>query len=70
MCSSDLDQDLLVAILTHSENPLYLILAERIFDALRSEAGTGVAMRWLLGQVMQPLNKQQSHDQAVLLANL
>ena len=64
------DQDLLVAILTHSENPLYLILAERLFDSLRSEAGTGVAMRWLLGQVMQPLNKQQSHDQAVLLANL
>lgn len=64
------DQDVLVALLTHSENPLYLVLAEIIFESLRSEAGTGVAMRWLLGQVMQPLSKQQSREQAALLAHL
>ena len=61
------DQDLLITIMTRSDNPLYLVLAQRIFEATKSEAGTGLAMRWLLGQVMQPITPQQSREQAEFL---
>jgi AcrR family transcriptional regulator len=61
------DADTLIAIMSHAENPLYLVLARCIFDATKSEAGTGVAMRWLLGQVMQPISGKQSREQAELL---
>ncbi len=52
------DGQMLIAIMSHSENPLYLTLAQCIYGAIKSEAGTGVAMRWLLGQVMQPITRQ------------
>jgi AcrR family transcriptional regulator len=58
------DQELLVAVLSHAENPLYLSLAQRLYELVRTEVGTGIAMRWLLGQVMQPLTEIQSHEQA------
>jgi AcrR family transcriptional regulator len=61
------DADILIAIMSHAENPLYLVLARCIFEATKSEAGTGVAMRWLLGQVMQPISGKQSREQAELL---
>lgn len=61
------DADLLIAIMSHAENPLYLVLAQCIFTATKSEAGTGLAMRWLLGQVMQPISAKQSREQAELL---
>lgn len=61
------DADMLVAMLTHSENSLYLLLARCIFEATNSEAGTGLAMRWLLGQVLQPISVKQSREQAELL---
>ncbi len=61
------DQEMLVAILSHSENPLYITLAKCIYQATKSEAGTGLAMRWLLGQVMQPISAKQSREQAELL---
>ena len=61
------DAHTLIAIMSHAENPLYLVLARCIFDATKSEAGTGVAMRWLLGQVMQPISGKQSREQAELL---
>ncbi len=51
----------------HSENPLYITLAKCIYQATKSEAGTGLAMRWLLGQVMQPISVKQSREQAELL---
>jgi len=63
------DADILIAIMTHSENPLYLVLAQSIFEAIKSEAGTGLAMRWLLGQVMQPISAKQSREQAELLVD-
>jgi AcrR family transcriptional regulator len=63
------DQDLLIAAMTHAESPLYLLLAQCIYEATKSEAGTGLAMRWLLGQVMQPITPQQSRDQAELLVD-
>lgn len=58
------DQELLVAVLSHAENPLYLSLAQCLYELVRTEAGTGIAMRWLLGQVMQPLTEIQSREQA------
>ena len=61
------DADLLISMLSHSENPLYLVLARCIFEATKSEAGTGLAMRWLLGQIMQPITAKQSREQAELL---
>ncbi len=61
------DHEMLVAILSHSEYPLYITLAKCIYQATKSEAGTGLAMRWLLGQVMQPISAKQSREQAELL---
>jgi TetR/AcrR family transcriptional regulator, transcriptional repressor of aconitase len=61
------DGQMLIAIMSHAENPLYLTLAQCIYEATKSEAGTGLAMRWLLGQVMQPITAKQSREQAELL---
>ena len=61
------DAEMLIAIMSHAENPLYLVLARCIYEATKSEAGTGLAMRWLLGQVMQPITPKQSREQAELL---
>jgi AcrR family transcriptional regulator len=61
------DSNLLIAIMSHAENPLYLVLAKCIYEATKSEAGTGLAMRWLLGQVMQPISAKQSREQAEFL---
>lgn len=58
------DQGLLTAALSHSEHPLFLEIARCLYGATKSEAGTGIAMRWLMGQVMQPLNAKQSREQA------
>jgi AcrR family transcriptional regulator len=63
------DGQILIAVMSHSENPLYLTLAQCIYGAIKSEAGTGVAMRWLLGQVMQPITAKQSREQAELLVD-
>lgn len=63
------DGQMLIAIMSHAENPLYLTLAQCIYSAIKSEAGTGVAMRWLLGQVMQPITPKQSRGQAELLVD-
>ena len=63
------DPELLIAIMSHAENPLYLILATCLYQATKSEAGTGLAMRWLLGQVMQPITPKQSREQAELLVD-
>jgi hypothetical protein len=61
------DPALLAQLLIHSEHPLYLELARAIFSLTQSPSATGLAMRWLLGQVLQPVTPEQSRDQAVLL---
>ncbi len=63
------DQELLIQIMSQAQKPLYLVLATCIYEATKSEAGTGLAMRWLLGQVMQPITPKQSRDQAELLVD-
>ncbi len=61
------DQDLLLLVMTAAQDSRYLELARCIFAATKSEAGTGLAMRWLLGQVAQPITAIQSRQQAELL---
>jgi len=63
-----LDKSALTDLLAHSEHPLYLELATCIYSITNSQAGTGLAMRWLIGQVSQPVTPKQSRDQAQLLA--
>ena len=63
------DQSALTEMLAHAEHPLYLDLAKCIFGATKSAAGTGVAMRWLMGQALQPLTLAQSREQAELLVD-
>ncbi|MFM9151786.1 MAG: TetR/AcrR family transcriptional regulator [Candidatus Planktophila sp.] len=61
------DPALIAQLLIHSEHRLYLDLARAIFATTQSQSATGLAMRWLLGQVVQPLTPEQSRDQATLL---
>jgi hypothetical protein len=63
------DQALLTELLSHAEHSLYLEIARCLFTATKSAAGTGIAMRWLMGQVMQPLTPAQSREQAELLVD-
>ncbi len=62
------DADVLVAAMTNTASEHYITIAQIIFGATQSKAGTGVAMRWLLGQVLQPITPEQSREQAALLA--
>jgi len=50
---------------THSEH--FIAVAKVLFAATKSEAGTGIAMRWLIGQALQPITPEQSRAQASLL---
>jgi len=61
------DPALIAQLLIHSEHPLYLELARAIYALTQSQSATGLAMRWLLGQAVQPLTPEQSREQAVLL---
>lgn len=63
------DQGALTSALSHADHPLYLEIARCLYGATKSEAGTGVAMRWLIGQVMQPLSAKQSREQAEILVD-
>jgi hypothetical protein len=63
------DKTVLTEMLSHAEHPLYLEIARCLFTATKSAAGTGIAMRWLMGQVMQPLTPAQSREQAELLVD-
>jgi len=63
------DKAALTEMLSHAEHPLYLELAKCLYTATKSAAGTGVAMRWLMGQAMQPLTPTQSREQAELLVD-
>ena len=61
------DADALVSAMTNTASEHYITIAQIIFGATKSQAGTGIAMRWLLGQAMQPITPEQSREQAVLL---
>ncbi len=63
------DGAVITAMLTHTTHEHYLTIAKLVFSATKSEAGTGIAMRWLIGQVMQPLTAEQSRQQALALVD-
>jgi hypothetical protein len=62
------DASVLVGAMTNTASEHYITIAQIIYGATESQAGTGIAMRWLLGQVMQPITPEQSREQAALLA--
>ena len=62
------DADVLVAAMTNTASEHYITIAQIIYGATKSQPGTGIAMRWLLGQVLQPLTVEQSREQAAQLA--
>jgi hypothetical protein len=55
--------------MTNTASEHYVTIAQIIYGATKSKAGTGIAMRWLLGQVMQPITPEQSREQAAILAS-
>jgi AcrR family transcriptional regulator len=61
------DGELLTKILSHTQSEHYITIAQVIFGATKSEAGTGIAMRWLIGQALQPITADQSREQAATL---
>ena len=61
------DGEILTTALSNTASPHYITIGQVIYSATKSEAGTGIAMRWLLGQVMQPITPEQSRAQAALL---
>lgn len=61
------DAALLTQMLSNTHSAHYITIAQVIYGATKSEAGTGIAMRWLIGQVMQPITVEQSRAQAALL---
>jgi AcrR family transcriptional regulator len=63
------DAQVLVSAMTNSASEHYVTIAQIIYGATKSQAGTGIAMRWLLGQVMQPITAEQSREQAAMLAS-
>jgi AcrR family transcriptional regulator len=63
------DAQVLVSAMTNTASEHYITIAQIIYGATKSQAGTGIAMRWLLGQVMQPITPEQSREQATQLAS-
>jgi AcrR family transcriptional regulator len=61
------DGALLTQMLANTHSAHYITIAQVIYGATKSEAGTGIAMRWLIGQVLQPITPEQSRAQAALL---
>lgn len=62
------DPDILMKAMSDTSSAHYITIAKVIYGATESEAGTGIAMRWLLGQVAQPITAEQSRAQAAQLA--
>ena len=63
------DGAMLNSLMVHSEHPLYLQRARAVHERTNSEAGTGLVMHWLLGQIAQPISEKASHEQAELLVD-
>ena len=61
------DGEILSYALAHTQSEHFIDIAKVLFVATKSEAGTGVAMRWLIGQALQPITAEQSRAQAALL---
>ena len=58
------DSEPLAQLLIHSEDGAYLELAQALYSKTQSKLSTSLAMRWLIGQALQPLDVDQSRAQA------
>lgn len=58
------DHDLLTTMLTRSDDPRFLRLAQCVHAQTKSPDATGIAMRWLIAQALQPLTPDQARSQA------
>lgn len=61
------DGEMLTRALSDTQSEHFIAVAKVLFAATKSEAGTGIAMRWLIGQALQPITPEQSRAQAALL---
>ena len=61
------DGQMLAALLIHGEDQRYLRLAQAIHTLTKKPEATGIAMRWLIAQALQPLTPEQAHAQAAAL---
>lgn len=61
------DGAIVAAILSNTTSEHYLSIAKVVYAAVKSEAATGIAMRWLIGQALQPLTPEQSRQQSLAL---
>jgi AcrR family transcriptional regulator len=61
------DGEILSKALSRNQSEHFTEIAKVLFAATKSEAGTGIAMRWLIGQALQPITPEQSRAQAALL---
>lgn len=63
----NIDGAILANALADTQSVHFIEIAKVLFAATKSEAGTGIAMRWLIGQALQPITADQSRAQAALL---
>ena len=63
------DAHFLAAALVRSDDPRYLRLAQAVHTLTKSPDMTGIAMRWLIAQAMQPLSPEQARSQAARLVD-
>ena len=58
------DPAVLVQMLSHVEDPLWIQIKEGLSRLLNNESHSEIARLWLVGQVMQPLTAEQGRQQA------
>lgn len=61
------DPATLSSLLIHGEDPRYLRLAQAVHSLTKQPEATGIAMRWLIAQALQPLTPDQARSQAAAL---
>lgn len=61
------DHALLANLLIHGEDSRYLRLAQAVHALTKKPEATGIAMRWLMAQALQPLTIEQARSQAAAL---
>ena len=58
------DPAVLVQMLSHVEDPLWLQIKEGLSRLMNNESQSELARLWLVGQVLQPLTTEQGREQA------
>ena len=61
------DPATLSSLLIHGEDPRYLKVAHAVHSLTKQPEATGIAMRWLMAQALQPVTPDQARSQAAAL---